>query len=63
VHEFDPATGVAHVIGHLPGAIGHASVLNLNGTILVAEEETTMARSRGAAVRTGVLRPELPGAG
>jgi hypothetical protein len=31
-----PLLGVARVISHLPVAIGHASVLNLNGTILVA---------------------------
>jgi hypothetical protein len=36
VHEFGPATGVARVTGHLPGRNRHASVLNLNGTVLVA---------------------------
>jgi Galactose oxidase, central domain/Kelch motif len=36
VQEFDPATGAALVIGHLPVALGHASALNLRGTVLVA---------------------------
>ncbi len=50
------------MIGHLPGAIGHASALNLNGTVLVAGGKQQQ-RSQGPLAAQGVQKPELPGAG